>query len=29
VEILRRLGLRSVRKLRGRTDLLVYRAREA
>jgi len=29
VEILRRLGLRSVRELRGRTDLLVYRAREA
>ena len=24
-EILRRLGLRSVRELRGRTDLLVYR----
>ena len=29
VEIVRRLGLRSVRELRGRTDLLVYREREA
>jgi glutamate synthase domain-containing protein 2 len=28
VDILRRLGLRSVRELRGRTDLLVYRPRE-
>ncbi|HVN77161.1 MAG TPA: glutamate synthase-related protein [Thermoanaerobaculaceae bacterium] len=27
-EILRRLGLASVRELRGRTDLLVYRGRE-
>ena len=29
VDIVRRLGLRSVRELRGRTDLLVYREREA
>jgi len=28
VDILRRLGLASVRELRGRTDLLVYRGRE-
>jgi len=27
-EILRRLGLRSIRQLRGRTDLLIYRGKE-